>query len=210
MTKNILIVDDHPLIANGIKRLIEQNTAFEVVGIIYSQDDLWARLTRDIDILILDLNVKGKNSIEIISKIKSIQRTIKIVIFSSYNKPSLVRKAFKKGVDAYILKDSDENELTNALYQVLNEKQFIGLRVAIPKTGIPKKSKDFEDVFIKKSSLSKREIEVMNLVIEGFDNQKIAKKLFISKHTVQSHRKNIFKKMDVHSVAELIKLLHNL
>lgn len=210
MTKNILIVDDHPLIANGIKRLIEQNTAFEVVGIIYSQDDLWARLTSDIDILILDLNVKGKNSIEIISKIKSIQRIIKIVIFSSYNKPSLVRKAFKKGVDAYILKDSDENELTKALYQVLDERQFVGSRVAIPKAGIPEKSKEFEDIFIKKSSLSKREIEVMNLVIEGFDNQKIAEKLFISKHTVQSHRKNIFKKMDVHSVAELIKLLHNL
>lgn len=78
------------------------------------------------------------------------------------------------------------------------------------KNGILKRKSDFEDIFSKKASLIKRENEVLSLVIEGFDNQAIASKLFISKNTVQSHRKNIFKKMEVHSVAELIKLLHNL
>ncbi len=208
--KKILIVDDHPLIADGIKRLIERNTDFEVRNVIYSCESLWKELTENIDILILDLNVKGKNSIQIIDDIKSLQPNLKILIFSSYNKPSLVRKAFEKGVDGYVLKDTDEEELIKALHEILEDKQFVGSRVAVPKKGIPKKSNGFNDIFSKQASLSKREKEVMGLIVDGLDNQAISERLFISKHTVQSHRKNIFKKMEVHSVAELIKLLHNL
>ena len=210
ISKKILIVDDHPLIADGIKMLIERNTDFEVLNIIYSWESLWKELTETIDILILDLNIKGKNSTQIIDDIKSLQPNLKILIFSSYNKPSLVRKTFEKGVDGYVLKDTDEKELIRALYEILENKQFVGSRVAVPKKDISKKSNGFNDIFSKQASLSKREKEVMSLIVDGLNNQAISERLFISKYTVQSHRKTIFKKMEVHSVAELIKLIYNL
>lgn len=206
----VLIVDDHPLIARGIKMLVANQANFCVLDIIHSIENIWEALKQPIDILILDLNVQGQNTIHIIEEIKAAQPSMKIMIFSSYNKPSLVRKAFEKGVDGYILKDTDEDELIKALNQMIKGKHYIGSKVAIPKKRISVKSRDFEDTFVKKALLSKREHQVMELVIEGFDSQTIADKLFISKNTVQSHRKNIFRKMEVHSVAELIKLLHNL
>lgn len=210
MVKKILIVDDHPLISQGIKQLLEKYTDFHIVDTLSSWDDLWAQLKISVDILILDLNIRGKNSISIIDEIKSMQPNLKILIFSSYNKPSLVRKTFEKGVHGYVLKDADEAELVTALHKILAGEQFIGSKVAIPKNGTIEKTNDFEDTFSKKMKLSKREKEVMSLVVDGLNNQEIAAKLFISKHTVQTHRKNIFKKMKVHSVTELIKLVHHL
>jgi DNA-binding NarL/FixJ family response regulator len=166
-------------------------------------------LNEKYDILILDLNIRGENAIKYIERIKHTQPNLKIVIFSSYNKSSLVRGAFEQNVDGYLLKDTEKEELLNAFYSVLDGKVFIGSRVVIPKEGISTQS-EFGDVFVKKAILSKREVEIMQLITKGLENQVIAEKLFISIHTVQSHRKSIFKKMNVHSVIELVKLIHNI
>jgi DNA-binding NarL/FixJ family response regulator len=209
MPKRIIIIDDHPLIIEGVKLLLANSEDFEVVKSVGSWDKLWTALDENYDILILDLNIRGENSIKHIERIKHTQPNLKILVFSSYNKPSLVRKAFEQNVDGYLLKDTEKSELLNAFYTVLDGKIFIGSRVAIPKKGIPVRS-EFDDVFVKKSTLSKRELEVMELIIKGFENQAIAAKLCVSIHTVQSHRKSLFKKMEVHSATELIKLIHNI
>lgn len=210
MAAKILIVDDHPLIAEGIKALIEPSPEFEVVNIVHSLNDLWNELTKDIDLLILDLNVKGQSSSDIIEEIKSQNPMLKILIYSSYNKPSLVRKVLKKGVSGYILKDASKGELLEALTALLNDEQYIGSRVARSKRTIVKDVEEFDDSFSKKIELSKREREIALLIAEGLDSQAVADRLFISKNTVQSHRKKIFKKMNIRSVVELVKVIHNL
>lgn len=210
MAAKILIVDDHPLIAEGIKTLIEPSPEFEVVNIVHSLNDLWNELTKDIDLLILDLNVKGQSSSDIIEEIKLQNPMLKILIYSSYNKPSLVRKVLKKGVNGYILKDASKDELLEALTALLNDEQYIGSRVARSKRIIVKDAEEFDDSFSKKIVLSNREREVALLIAEGLDSQAVADRLFISKNTVQTHRKKIFKKMNVRSVVELVKALHNL
>jgi DNA-binding NarL/FixJ family response regulator len=210
MAAKILIVDDHPLIAEGIKTLIEPSPEFEVVNIVHSLNDLWNELTKDIDLLILDLNVKGQSSSDIIEEIKSQNPMLKILIYSSYNKPSLVRKVLKKGVNGYILKDASKDELLEALTALLNNEQYIGSRVARSKRIIVKDAGEFDDSFSKEIVLSNREREVALLIAEGLDSQAVADRLFISKNTVQTHRKKIFKKMNVRSVVELVKVLHNL
>ena len=204
MPKKIIIIDDHPLIMEGVKLLLANNENFKIVETISSWEKAWITLKTQFDILILDLNIRGENSIKHIERIKHLQPNLKIIIFSSF-----VRKAFEQKVDGYLLKDTEKEELLNAFHTVLDGNIFIGSRVAIPKKGIPKRN-EFDDIFIKKATLSKREKEIMALIIEGLENQEIAEKLFISIHTVQSHRKNIFKKMNVHSVTELIKLIHNI
>jgi DNA-binding NarL/FixJ family response regulator len=210
MPTKIIIADDHPLILKGIKGLFKKKLDYQVIGTALSLDALMNLLKEPADILILDLNIHGISSLTKIEIIRAIQPKIKILLFTSYNKPSLVRKAFAKGVDGYILKDTDEDELIIALDTIVEHRRFIGSNVVIPKRGLPDNRNVLDDIFLKRQRLTKREVEVMNLVINDLDNQQIAKKLFISKHTVQSHRKNIFKKMEIHSVTELLKLLHNL
>lgn len=210
MKKKILVVDDHPLIAQGIKMLIESNDDFKVIDILYSLEELWTLLKKSIDVLVLDLNIKGKNAITFIEDIKVLHPNLKILIYSSYNKPSLIRKAFEQGVHGYVLKDADENELLGAIYTVLKGEQYVGNRVAFREKRILKENDELEDDFAKLQQLTKREKEVMDLIVDGLDNQAIVDKLFISKHTVQSHRKRIFKKLGIHSAMELIKFIHNL
>lgn len=208
MSLRILIIDDHPLILDGLKQLIAQNGNFEVVDTILSWSDLLTALNESYDILILDLNIQGRSSLKRISEITSKQPSLKILIYTSYNEVSLVRKAFEHDVKGYILKDTSQEELIEALKTIVSGKTYIGKKVAIPKRGLEhlEIADDFQDDFIKKASLTKREQEIMHAIIEGLENQAIADKLFISIHTVQTHRKRIFKKLGVHKAAELVKL----
>lgn len=205
----IIITDDHPMMAESLARSLEADPRYEVIQLAHSFDELWEGLKGKPDILILDINLNGVNAVEYIHQIKSLYPSLKILIFSSYNMPSLVKKAFDKGVDGYILKDTDSQGLLDALQAILQGETFVGKGVAM---GRAKKKRRYklEDDFIKKAKLSRREAQVMALIAEGKDNQSIAGELFISKHTVQSHRKSLFKKLGVHSAKELIKLVHGL
>lgn len=208
--KNIIIVDDHPLITEGIKLVIEQKPYFHIQHVIHNLEDLWDKLSEEVDLLILDINVKGKNSIEVIDDIKLLYPEIKILIFSSYNKPSIVRKAISKDIDGYLLKDTGEKELIEALSDIFGGSKFFGSGVPKLKIRHIDRHNELDDFFSKRIILSEREKEVVALLIEGLGTKEISERLFITMNTVQTHRKNIYKKMKVRSVAGLIKLLHNL
>lgn len=202
----IVILDDHPLIIDGLKQLISANAKFEVAAACNTFEELEQVLHHPFDILILDLNIKGKNSLDKIEEIRFRQSQLKILIFSSYNTLSTVRKALAKNVAGYLLKDTSQEELLLALDTITLGQQYIGKEVAVKTKEYPKKiAKDFEDNFVKRAQLTKREKEIMWAIVDGADSQSIAQRLFISLHTVQSHRKNLFKKLGVHSAAELIK-----
>lgn len=206
--KKIIIFDDHPLIIDGLKQLIEASSDFEVVASCTNFEDLESALQELCDILILDLNIKGKNSLDRIDEIRFKRPQLKMLVFSSYNTPSTVRRALRKDVDGYLLKDTSQEELLLALETLVKGEKYIGKEVAVKNNQAPKKTAhEFEDVFIKRAQLTRREKEVMWAIVEGLESQAIAERLFISLHTVQTHRKNLFKKLDVHSAAELVKLI---
>lgn len=118
----------------------------------------------------------------------------------------MVRKALDKNVAGYLLKDTSQEELLLALETILQGQQYLGKEVAVKIKTYPKKiAEEFEDDFMKHAQLTNREKEIMWAIVDGADSQSIAQRLFISLHTVQSHRKNLFKKLSVHSAAELIK-----
>lgn len=202
----IVILDDHPLIIDGLKQLISANAQFEVVAACNTFQELEEVLQHPFDILILDLNIKGKNSFDKIEELRFRQSQLKILIFSSYNTHSMVRKALEKDVEGYLLKDTSQEELLLALETIMQGQQYLGKEVAVKTKVHPKRiAKEFEDDFAKRAQLTKREKEIMWAIVDGADSQSIAQRLFISLHTVQSHRKNLFKKLGVHSAAELIK-----
>ncbi len=206
--KKIIILDDHPLIMQGVKQLLENNSQFEIAAMVTSFEALMIALDSPFDILMLDLNIKGKSSLKWVAEIKFKQPALKILVFSSYNTPSTVKKAFQQKIAGYILKDVDHNELLKALETIANQQYYKDPRLVVDRKG-PKQRlhQDFADDFIKKAALTSREEEIMFAIVEGLENQTIAKRLFISPHTVQTHRKRLFKKLNVHSAAELVKFV---
>lgn len=204
MTKSIIIIDDHPLIIEGIKIILAESERFQIVAATNSWEELQLKFSQSFDILILDLNVGGQNLLNKIEYIRQFQPNIKILVFTSYNSPTMVKKAFDLHVDGFLLKDAAHDELVLALETISNDEIYIGKSVARLKQYEPKMV--INDKFVEKENLSKRELQIAQLLAQGIDNEKIAEQLFISKHTVHTHRKSIFKKLNIHSLVELMKI----
>jgi DNA-binding NarL/FixJ family response regulator len=205
---NVIVLDDHPLITDGIQSLLNDSPKFKLTAVTHTLAELISEITKaQPDILILDLNIKGGNILGNIEDLQTRFPKTKILIFSSYNTPSLVKKAFNKGVNGYLLKDTTQTELLEALDAIAGGKIYIGERVAI-KRKVNKPNiirEEVQDDFDLLSQLSEREMEIIQLIVDGLDSKQISSRLFISLHTVQSHRKNILKKLRLHSAAEIIK-----
>lgn len=202
----IIIFDDHPLIHEGLKQLLGGEEAFTIQSCASSAEELEKALAQTADLLMLDLNIRGKSSLKWVEHIRLQQPGIKILAFSSYHAPGVVRRALNQGVDGYLLKDTTKAELLQAFKTLLRGELYLSPRIQMP--GRPQ-DPIFQDTFTRFSNLTSREQEVAKAILQGLSSQEIADRLFISLHTVQTHRKNLFRKLDVHSAAELIRLLHD-
>jgi len=204
----VSILDDHPMITDGVSHLLKDNEKFILTSVAHSWDSMITNLQQELtEILILDLNIRGVSIVSKISDLKKRFPTLKILVFSSYNTPSLVKKTLKTGVNGYLLKDTTKSELLEALETINEGEQYTNKRVAISKKrkNEIELSPEIEDDFEKKIGLSEREMEVLKLVANGYKSKEISERLFISQHTVQSHRKSIMKKLELHSAAEIVK-----
>ncbi|MCD4791815.1 MAG: response regulator transcription factor [Bacteroidales bacterium] len=194
----ILIVDDHQILIDGIKGLIPCNE-FEIAGEASCYNTAVEMLKgKDIDIIISDIQLPGKTGIELIKEVKQQYPDIKIIVLSMHNEKSIVLKAVKLGINAYLLKNISQEQLLKALYSVLENKFYIseeiaGILVEQAQDNSPRKL------------LTKRELEILKLIADEKSNRQIADTLFISERTVESHRKNIFRKTNTKTVVGLIK-----
>lgn len=221
---DVVIADDHKLFVEGMKTILKGLNGqhrFNLVGIAHDGSSLTELLkTVDCQIVLLDLNLPDVNGIELVPEIKNQYPEILIIIISGYGEPKLVRKAFKNGVDGYLLKTSSLKELHKGVLEVINGRPFWGegLRLSPARTNGSKQSKAadvhhlFEDKFTIRQQLTKRESEILSLISQAQTNKDIASELYISPETVSVHRKNIMRKLGVNSTASLIKfaLDHNL
>jgi len=211
MSKNpikILAVDDHPIVIGGLKLSLQDAKDIEFIGEAYSEAELYAKLQQcSPDIIILDLNIKGDNSLNYLDKIYKIKPHIKVIIFSSYNTSSLIQSALKNKVHGYVLKDTPKDELIQAIYKINEGEKYIPPSVKNQESEINPSSNLIDD-FLKKNNLSQRELQVIQLIVKGLTSDDIATQLFISKHTVQSHRKNILRKLSLHNKAEIVKFAY--
>lgn len=199
---DMLVVDDHKIIFDGIKSMLEENGFINSLDYCASLAQLKSRLGQyKYDILVLDLNLSGENALNAIKEIRFIKPKIKIIILTSYESSTLVQKAKELGVDGYLLKNTTQKQFVEALQKIASgEKYFQKFNETI--------SAEFEqsiDSFGVLNSLSNREQELVQCLLNGLNEKEIAEKLFISRHTVRTHKKNIFKKLNVSGVMGLIK-----
>jgi DNA-binding NarL/FixJ family response regulator len=207
----ILICDDHPIVSSGLREILSEISDYQIIGIVDTAREIGPSIHRlSPDLVFLDVNMQGENTIEQISSFKSIRPGIRIILFSSYNLPSLVSRAFGENADAYLLKTSSRDEILSACSSVLTGQKFIGTEVNIRKSDrqrITNADPLPMDKFEAFQQLTERELVIFHLVAEGKTEAEIAAQLFVSKHTVHTHRKNIMAKLGLHSSADFVRYL---
>lgn len=200
---DVVIVDDHKLFAQGLANILEEDEELHVKAIFNDGRSLVDYLkNNNAHIALIDLNMPhfdGKNTI-LHLKANNIQT--KRIVLSMYAEESLLKECFEIGIDAYLMKDVEPDSLIQTIKEV-NSGEYQFDVSSISKANV---NYLFKDDFINKYKLSKRELEIVNLIVGGLTNAKIAEKLFISTFTVDTHRKNILQKLAIKNTAELVKL----
>lgn len=198
----IIIADDHQMFIDGLKLIIRSFENIEVSGEALNGDDLLELLdSKKADIVILDINMPGKDGIETAKEIRKKYPGIKILIVSMHKQREFIRQLVAAGVSGYILKNTGAKELQQAI-RVINEGgEFFGGEITKEILQSMRNHSSQREI----PSFSKREMEVLRLLNEECTTQQIADKLFISFHTVESHRKNMLMKAGVKNTAGLIR-----
>lgn len=197
MKPRLLIADDHTLFNEGVKNLLLEN--FEIVAQVYDGAGVVPAIQdKSPDVVILDINLPVINGLTLAGEIKAGFPAVKIIFLSMYTEMRFVEEAKKLKVNGYLIKHSTREELIRGIEQVLSGKDFWD-----PKLDRIRVTED--DVFVKKFSLSPREIEIIALIRSGFSAGEIAEKLYLSHETVKTHRKNIYYKLNISKSTELIR-----
>lgn len=204
----VLLVDDHQIVRDGIKALIEDDPSIEIIGEAASGDELEAILSKDRpDIILLDINLPDTTGIELTKKICEQDPDIRILILSMHMSEEFICNAIEAGAKGYLPKTTSQDELINAIKKIdqggeyyNNDVSEILLKSYIKKTQNAAKNKQEKQI-----SLTRRENEILKLFAEGLSNQEIADRLFISIRTVESHKNNIMQKLELKSTVELVK-----
>lgn len=191
----VMIADDHSLIREGLKQLLEFDGSIEIVGEASNGVECLEKLD-DVnpEVLLLDINMPEKNGIEVLKEMKTKDYPIKVLILTVHNELEYLIEAIEIGVDGYILKDSQSAELKKAIQAVLEGENYIQPSL-IPALNNQLVNRDIEKDKI--NLLTNRELEVLIQVANGMFNKEIATNLNISERTVKNHISNIFKKIDV-------------
>ena len=195
MSMKVMIADDHVLMREGVKQLLEYDGSIKVISEAADGVECLKILeTVTPDILLLDINMPNKNGIEVLEDIKNKNIETKILILTVHNEIEYLLRAVDIGVDGYILKDSESAELKKAINYIYNGENYIQPSlIPVLNSRLVNRNLDKEKI----DSLTKRELEVLIQVAYGMFNKEIANILDISERTVKNHISNIFKKIDV-------------
>ncbi|MEO9869913.1 response regulator transcription factor [Ekhidna sp.] len=196
----ILIADDHQIVLDGLKMVLGSHEDFEVVGEASNGIEVLDFLVKNrADIVVLDINMPEMDGIKCAKKIKATYPKIKVIILTMYAQKSFVEEIVKIGIDGCLLKNNTGKELSEAITRVHSGMSYYDQIQTFNK----------DDKNQKELPLSEREIEIIRKLADGLTSSQISNTLFISEHTVKTHRKNILKKLDLHSSSELIQYALN-
>lgn len=197
---SIFIVDDHPVVVEGLRSVIDRLDGHQVTGVAFNAVDTVNKLKEtQPDVLLLDINLPDINGIDLCKKIRKEFPEIKILGISTFSERSYISRMLQNGASGYLLKSATKEEIADAISSVMAGKFYMSIEMEhllhpapiITKGHIP--------------SLTKREKEILQLIAEGMTNNQIAEKIFISPSTVDTHRKNMITKLGVTNTAALVK-----
>ena len=199
----LIIAEDHPIVLEGMVKLFLDDENFIVVG----TANTCAKAAEKImeckpDVLITDINFPDGDGISLYKKIRAKKGNIKTICLTMHKEQGYVASAYEAGIDAYLLKETEISEIKRTIKGVIAGQKFYSPTLFDFKNNIS------EDGTLKEK-LTLRELEVIKLICDGLSSKKIAEKLFLSPYTIDTHRKNIYSKLNIDSMGALIKMAHD-
>lgn len=193
----ILIVDDHPVLANGLRTLLSDYKMCGAADIAESGKECMKKLEKsEYDLIFLDINLPDANGIDLCEKIHENHPFLKILALTSFSEFTCVNNMMNNGASGYVLKNAMPEEIIKGVETVMNGEIFLCHEVDI----LMKKEID------KHVYLTRRETDLLRLITEGFTNQEISEKLFLGEETIKSYRKNLLFKLNAKNTAALVKM----
>ncbi|AYZ11984.1 DNA-binding response regulator [Chryseobacterium arthrosphaerae] len=197
----VAITDDHPLLLEGLKNILGNSDTIDVVDCFKNVSEMNAGLKKQpVDILLLDINLADINSIELIKPLKKKYGNLQIIMLSVHNELPVINSTLAEGALGYIQKNASVSEILEGVNTVYEGKQFLCSQT---RSVLEKKSPDGLNQVPK---LTRREKEILAEAAKGLTTNQMAEKLFISPHTVESHRKNLIEKFQTSNLSSAIKL----
>jgi len=198
----ILLVDDHQIIIDGIKSLLNNVENVQVAGEANNgMEALNTLKVLTVDIVLMDIDMPVMNGIDAAKHIKENFKETKVIILSMHHEGAMIKSLVEIGADGYLLKNSNKEELLDAIYKVARDEKYFSSEVTLSLLNPEKTQSDSSK---HKIDFTRRELDVLKLLVDGYTNKQIGEKLFISHRTVDTHRTNIMKKVGVNNVAGLI------
>lgn len=202
----VLVADDHAIVREGIRSVLEQGTGFEVVAEA-SDGEAALRILRelDVDVLVLDISMPGLSGLDVASQVRQVAPATRVLILSVYDHREYVLQAVRSGANGYLLKDSAPGELRAAIRAVHGGEAFFSPVIARQLGDAVRAEEAHREEEDRLGRLTARERDVLLLVVRGRTNKEAAAALGISHRTVESHRENLMKKLGIRTVAELTR-----
>lgn len=197
----VFIIDDHPLVLEGLKNVLTETDDLQVTGCFANAATaIEALKSSPPDVLLLDINLPDGNGIELVREIKSLSPNTRVIALSVHNEYAVINSMLQEGADGYIQKNTLSEEIVKGIKTVLAGQRFLCSQTA--KIMHTQDNDGLKNV----PKVTRREKEILQQAAKGLTTQQIAEGLFISPHTVESHRKNLMDKFEVKNLASAIKL----
>jgi DNA-binding NarL/FixJ family response regulator len=198
MAIKVFIVDDHYMVIEGIRSLLQNEKNIEWIGHAMNAESCLAFLKQQQpDVILMDISMPDKSGIDLCKEVKQKYPSVFIVGLSTFNQQSFIQKMMDNGASGYVLKNATQDELLEGIEIVMKGRTYLS-----DEAGKALRKNDDSDAPV----LTRREKEVLELIAEGMTNNEIATKLFLSSTTVDTHRKNLLSKLSAKNTAELVKL----
>ncbi len=216
---NIIIADCNAIFVVGLKSVLNEMPEYHcnIVGEVATAASLFELTQQYSDcLLLIDMNLPDMDGLEVLSNLKARNANVKAIMLSNYDESNVVKAAFRSGAEGYIMKSTGIMEYYKAIATVNSGQTYLGKGLTIV-NGAGTHSRflnqgglcnSYEDNFLRKYNLTRREMEIMKLIGQALTNKEIAKELYISDQTVSVHRKNIMRKLGVSSSTNLVRMAH--
>jgi DNA-binding NarL/FixJ family response regulator len=194
----IMLVDDHRILLDGIKTLLSNEPDMEIVAEAGDARMAMQLLTYvQVDLLVSDFSLPDTHHTDFLNQLKSKFPGLPVLVLSMHDEPEIIRDVLDSGAKAYVMKSNSRDELVKAMRHVMMGEKYVSPEVSLKLLEANQKTNS--------SALTEREVEIVKLIAKEYSNKQIADMLFISERTVESHRKNIFRKAGAHSVVGVMK-----
>ena len=201
----VAITDDHMMVVEGLKTMLKQVEGIQIISTYHCVNDTIDGLRDNMpQVLLLDINLPDGNGIHLCKQLKETYKELKIIALSNYEDISFIKQIIKNGANGYLLKNTNKSELIEAIKAVKNDQLFLPEKLQRMLLNDSLGKSNNSSFFI--PTLTRREKEVLTLIVKEYTTDEIATELFITSKTVEAHRSNLIQKLDVKNVAGLVRV----